>query len=408
MKTFKTNILTPDNDKTIVFLPNVYLTIDDSKIHEISPEEPKREYQDYSHTVCIPGFIDTHVHLSQLRVRGKHSHGLLSWLNEHIFPEELKSESAAYSSQLAEDFFFHLSACGTTTSVVYVAPFPSACDNAFKAADNLGVRSIIGQTLMDINCPEYLCRSTDELISETETLFREWNNRTPLLDYIITPRFAPVCSAKLMHWVGEFSRENNAYIQTHLAENKSELEWVKQLFPQYDNYSEVYAAHNMLGAKTLLGHCIHLSDGELALLRDTESKITHCPDSNFFLHSGTFPLKRVIDHGVPFALASDVGAGTSLYMPAIMKMFIYRQTEHVPSLADCLYYCTLGAAKILGKEKIIGSIEKGKEADLVFIELPPDTSTDAESILSWLVYLSDANSVFATYTAGKEIYSKKA
>ncbi len=143
------------------------------------------------------------------------------------------------------------------------------------------------------------------------------------------------------------------------------------------------------------------------MISQKKSKITHCPDSNFFLHSGTFPLQRVLDQEIDFGLGSDVGAGTSLYMPQIMKMFIYRQEGYHVSLAEALYYSTLGAAKVLEKEHLIGSIEKGKEADLVFIRLPKNIERNSDDILSYVIYLSTSADVAATYVAGKECYKNK-
>ena len=407
MFVIKTNILTPLSDKSLFYKANQYLTIDKSQIIEISSQPASEDYLDYSNTVCFPGFIDLHVHLSQLRVRGKHARGLLQWLNNYIFTEEHKSADPQFASDLAGQFFATLSASGTTTAVVYVAPDPGACDIAFQKARAAELRIIMGQTLMDRNCPENLCRDTEQSLEEAITLYKKWNQATPLLEYVFTPRFAPVCSPELMKGIGEFAATNNAYIQTHLSENKQEIKWVQEVFPDSQNYTEVYEKYGILGEKTLLGHAIHLSDQELAMISQKKSKITHCPDSNFFLHSGTFPLQRVLDQEIDFGLGSDVGAGTSLYMPQIMKMFIYRQEGYHVSLAEALYYSTLGAAKVLEKEHLIGSIEKGKEADLVFIRLPKNIERNSDDILSYVIYLSTSADVAATYVAGKECYKNK-
>ncbi len=405
MKVIKTNILTPLKNKSLLYLTDQYLTIQDSKISDISSRCLAENFLDYSNTICVPGFIDLHVHLSQYNVRGKHATGLLDWLKEYIFAEEKKASDNQYANYLAGQFFTALLSNGTTTAVVYVAPFPEACDIAFQAAKKMGSRIIMGQTLMDRNCPEYLCRDTEQSLDEAISLYKKWHQATPLLEYIFTPRFAPVCSPELMKRIGRFASENNAYIQTHLSENKDEIELVRKLFPDCENYTDVYKRHDLLGEKTLLGHAIHVSDGELKTLRETNSKITHCPDSNFFLHSGSFPLKRVIDFGIDFGLGSDVGAGTTLYMPQIMKMFIYRQDVYRATLAEAFYYATLGAAKVLGKDQLIGSLEKGKEADLVFMQVPRDVKRNTEDILSYLTYLSSSEDVFATYIAGKECYT---
>ncbi len=404
MTHIKTNIVTPLADRTVRFEKNVFIQIENGIIKNIGSQPPPSDYLDYSNTVCFPGFIDTHVHLSQYRVRGKHSNGLLHWLDNYIFAEERKSKNADYAEKVADDFFNALLANGTTTSVVYTAPFAETCDIAFQKAKDLGVRTVMGQTLMDVNCPDYLCSNTDTAIKQSIDMFEKWNLASPLLEYVFTPRFVPVCSSQLMKEVGTYANANNAFIQTHLSENKGEIDWVADLFPQYASYTEVYEKHNLLGAKSLLGHSIHLSENEMKILADTKSKITHCPDSNFFLHSGAFPLYKILDFGIDFALASDVGAGTSLYMPSIMKMFVYRQEDYHIPLSDALYYATYAGAKVLGKEKQIGSIEVGKEADLSFIKIDDIGSKNIDDILSELIYLSNSNSVFATFIAGIERY----
>ena len=331
---------------------------------------------------------------------------LLSWLNNYIFAEEQKSLDQIYSRKLATEFFHELISCGTTTSVVYVAPYRLACESAFEIAADMGIRAFIGQTLMDINCPETMCQKTERLLQEAFDLYHRWHDKNKLLDYIFSPRFAPVCSSLLMKEIGLFAQKNDAYVQTHLSENINELMLIKKLFPDYKHYTDVYKNHLLLTPKTLLGHCIHVSDQELDIIRDTKCKIIHCPDSNFFLHSGIFPLQRINKKGISIAIASDVGAGTSLYMPEIMKMFIYRQNMPVPSLQEALYYSTLGSAVVLGKEDLIGSIEEGKEADLVFIEFPQGEELLLENILSWLIYLSSNKSVISTYIAGQEVYTR--
>lgn len=407
MKTIRINVLTPLADGSISYKKDQYLTIKDGQIRDVLSQPPvSGEYKDYSHLLCLPGFIDLHVHLSQLNVRGKHAKDLLDWLENYIFAEEKKASDHKYAGYLAEKFFSALSACGTTTAVVYVAPDPEACNIAFEKARDSGLRIIMGQTLMDRNCPDYLCRGTQKSLEEAISLYNQWNGANDLLEYIFTPRFAPVCSPELMRGIGKFASENNAFIQTHLSENRHEIQWVKELFPDYNSYTEVYEKHGLLGAKTLLGHAIHLSDEELKILARTHSKITHCPDSNFFLNSGVFPLKKILQHKIDFGLGSDVGAGTTLYMPQIMKMFIYRQDEYPVTPADALYYSTLGAAVVLGKENKIGSIEKDKDADLIMLQKPDNIGDDRDDILSYLTYLSTSRDITYTYVAGKECYGR--
>ena len=130
----KTNILSPLSPEQTSFSKNVYLTISEGLISEIS-SEPSESFQDLSDLICIPGLIDAHVHLSQFHARGKHSTNLLSWLNDHIFAEELRSKDESYAHHIAIDFFQDLLAAGTTTAVIYTSPFKTACDLARAKLD---------------------------------------------------------------------------------------------------------------------------------------------------------------------------------------------------------------------------------------------------------------------------------
>ena len=403
MKIIKTNILNPISSEKSEFIKNIFISIEKSRFFSISKDIINTDFEDLTDCVCIPGLIDTHVHLSQLNVVGRHSPNLLDWLNDFIFVEESKSKNDDYARKVAEEFFTTSIKSGTTTSVIYTAPFKKACEIAFETAKEFGVRAIIGKTMMDCNSSELLKEDTETSFNESVQLFEKWNKETPLLEYIFSPRFAPVCSSKLMKKIGDFARKNNAFIQTHLSENKDEIKWVKELFPNCKSYAEVYEKHNLLGPKTILGHAIHLSDSELKMIKDSNSKIAHCPDSNFFLKSGIFPFEKIKNSNIDFALASDVAAGTSLSMFNVMKMCVYRQDNCAVSPEEAFYYATLGGAKVLGKEDIIGSIEVGKEADLAFIEIPNIKESEKSDLLSELVYLGNERKVKSVFVSGKKI-----
>jgi guanine deaminase len=399
MLRLKTNILTPLADGRVVYLPQRVISIQSGCISAINQSG---DYdQDLSHTFCTPGFIDTHVHLSQHSVRGSHSDHLLKWLNTYIFPQERRSQDARYARESAKTFFTDLIAAGTTTAVIYTAPFAVACQTAFEEAQAAGVRAVIGKTMMDQNCPDYLQEDTTQSVDESIALYEQWHSASPLLDYVFTPRFAPTCSSRLMQQTADFACAHEAYIQTHLSENPDEIAWVKELFPSSSSYTGVYADHGLLTPNTLLGHCIHLQKSEIQLIAEHGSSITHCPDSNFFLKSGAFPWRQIEDAGIPFALASDVGAGTTLVMPHVMHMAHYRQEHTALTLEEVFYRATLAGAEILHKDHIIGSVETGKAADLVLRDLPQSDKHSASSLLSHLTYRSTELPIRRVYIQGQ-------
>ncbi len=406
MITFKTNLLQTLNKNEIDFQKNVFVSIDNltGKIISISKIKPiDKPYINHENKILIPGLIDTHVHLSQYFVRGKQSPSLIDWLNKYIFAEENKSKNDNYAGLVASAFFQDMIKSGTTTVAIYTTVYKNSTDIAFKIAQNLGVRALIGKVMMDCNCPDFLKEDSQKSFDESVELFEKWNNKSKLLDYVFTPRFAPVCSSKLMKKIGDFASKNNAFIQTHLSENLDEMNWIKNLYPKNESYTEVYADNGILSKRTILGHAIHLSPKELNLLRNSESKIAHCPESNFFLKSGRFHWEKISRLEIDFGLASDVGAGTILSMLNSMKMASFRQDLDLVNLSEIFYSATLGAAKVLSKENSIGSIEVGKEADLVFISGFDFKEKTGEEILSELIFLWNEKQVNSVYVSGNKL-----
>lgn len=402
MRNILCNIVNPISSTEAVYLPNQIISLDQGKIVAIRPADAITVCEDYSDCLALPGFIDLHVHLSQYMMRGMYEPALLPWLNKHVFPEEARSAEEPYARKLAKRFFSALASVGTTMSVIYTAPFRNACQTAFEVADEMFVRALIGMTMMDQNSPEALQQSTAKSLEESISLYEQWHGKSPKLDYIFTPRFAPTCSMELMQEVAHYADSKDAWVQTHLSENTDELQWVTDLFG-LSSYTEVYHKAGLLRSNSIFGHAIHLSETELMLLKQSDAKIAHCPDSNFYLKSGEYPLQQIDSVGLMYGLGSDVGAGTTLNMLHHAKMMNYRQSKLPVSPAAALYHMTLGSAKILGMEKCIGSLEVGKEADIVLLSPPDGYEVGAHSLSQMMFFGSEFN-VRETMAAGKVIY----
>ncbi len=400
MPKIKTNVLNPVSPDSVRLQRDCIIHIEDGTIREIASDG---DFDiDHSDCICIPGLIDTHVHLSQYNVRGMHAPHLIQWLEKYIFPEEAKSFNPEYAYQVAQDFFDALIEAGTTTAVLYVSASREATDIAFQVAQEKGIRAIIGKVMMDVNSPATLQEMPEKAMKDSLALYDAWHERSSLLGYIFTPRFAPVCSAGMMREIGKEASRRKAYIQTHLSENLDEIKWVGELFPESKTYTDVYDRAGLLTEKTLLGHCIHLSDEEMAIIKERGAKITHCPDSNFFLKSGAFPWHRTEASGIDFALGSDVGAGTTLSMLEIMKMAIYRQ-EKALSPSEVFYRATVGGARVLSRQDDLGILEKGKQADMVFVRMRDIASRMGEELLSTMIYLPDSRTIESVYVHGNRI-----
>ncbi len=367
---------------------------------------------DHSGLFITPGFIDTHIHYPQTQVIGSYGAQLLDWLNAYTFVEEQKFADPAHCARVAAFFLDELFRSGTTTAMVYCTVHPPSVDAFFAEAEARGARMIAGKVMMDRDAPQALMDDAQRGYDESRALIERWKGRGRL-DYAITPRFAVTSTQAQLDAAGALKREfPDCYLQTHANENKAEIARVAELFPEARNYIDVYARSGLLGPRSVIGHCIHLQESEVATLAESGSVAAFCPTSNLFLGSGLFDQARLAQAGVRIALATDVGGGTSYSMlrtAAEGYKVLQLNGQPWPAL-EAFYRMTLGNARALGLEGRIGSIEPGKEADLVALD-PRATPAlahrmetaggDLKVELFALLMLGDDRAVRQTYVAGE-------
>ena len=367
---------------------------------------------DHSGSFIMAGFIDAHVHYSQTQVIGSHGAQLLDWLQNYTFVEEQKFADPAHCARVADFFLDELFRSGTTTAMVYCTVHPQSVDAFFAAADERGARMIAGKVMMDRDAPEALMDTAQRGYDESKALIQRWRGRGRL-DYAITPRFAVTSTQAQLEAAGALAREfPHCYVQTHANENKAEIARVAALFPEAQSYLDVYARAGLLGPRSVFGHCIHLQESEVAALAESRSVAAFCPTSNLFLGSGLFNQARLRQAGVRIALATDVGGGTSYSMlrTAAEGYKVLQLNGQSWPAAEAFYRMTLGNARALSLDDRIGSIETGKEADLIALD-PHATPALAHRIeaaagnieveLFALVALGDDRAVRQTYVAGE-------
>jgi len=332
--------------------------------------------------VVLPGMVDLHAHLPQLPNAGLGAGlDLLTWLERYIFPLERKFDDAEAAARLAPAAFRAFAAAGTTTLLAYGAVFAASMDGAFRAAEAHGIRAILGKVMMDrITYDEQIDPATilDRSLRESEELCERWHGADDgRLGYAVTPRFAVSCTAEMLLESAALAARTGAWWQTHVAEDPFEIEEVRRLFPEAIDYVDVYDRAGGLGARTILAHAVHLSDRELARLAETDTRIAHCPASNLFLASGIMPLGRHLELGLKVGLGSDVAAGPDPSIFSVMRVGAYAQAarrslardpQPVLGPLDWLRLGSLDGARALGLEARIGSIEAGKDADLIVVD----------------------------------------
>ncbi|MGC2785273.1 MAG: guanine deaminase [Roseiarcus sp.] len=367
---------------------------------------------DHAGSFIMPGFIDAHVHYSQTQVIGSHGAQLLDWLTNYTFVEEQKFADPAHCARAADFFLDELIRSGTTTAMVYCTVHPQSVDAFFAAAEARVMRMIAGKVMMDRDAPTALMDTAQQGYDESKALIERWRGRGRL-DYAITPRFAVTSTEAQLDAAGALKREfPQLYVQTHANENKAEIARVAALFPEAQSYIDVYARAGLLGPRSVFGHCIHLQESEIAALAESRSVAAFCPTSNLFLGSGLFDQARLARAGVRIALATDVGGGTSYSMlrtAAEGYKVLQLNGQSWPAL-EAFYRMTLGNARALSLDDRIGSIEPGKEADLIALD-PRATPALAHRLetaggnleveLFALLALGDDRAVRQTYVAGE-------
>ncbi|HQZ05448.1 MAG TPA: guanine deaminase [Burkholderiaceae bacterium] len=324
--------------------------------------------------IIAPGFVDMHVHFPQIDVIGSPASGLLPWLENYTFPQEARFSDAAHSADAAGFFLTELVRNGVTTALTFATSHPTSVEAFFAEAQRRRMRMICGKVLQDRHSPDGVRDDTVQSLRDTEALIGRWHGKGRL-GYAITPRFAPSCSAAQLRGAGELAaRYPDVWIQSHVAENKDEVAWARELFPQSRSYLAVYDDFGLMRERAIYAHCIHFDDEDRALMRDTGAAAAVSPSSNLFLGSGFFDYAGADRVGFRYGLASDVGGGTSLspFQTMLAAYYVGRegQTKSGLSLSpqQLWWQHTAGAARALGLGGVIGNLQPGCEADFIVLD----------------------------------------
>ena len=413
-------------EATMVYEPDAIVAFGGGVITHFGPAStvqaelpPDVDVRNYGPDALISaGFLDSHVHFPQTPMIAAFGEQLLDWLNKYTFPTERRYADKAFASSVARVFLEECLRNGITTSCVYCTVFPQSVDALFEEAERLGLRIAAGKVLMNRNAPDYLLDTTQSGYDDSKALIAKWHGRDRLM-YAITPRFAPTSTADQLASAGElWSEFPDCYMQTHVSENRSEVAWVKELFPERKGYLDVYDHNHLCRPRAVFGHGIHLTDDELHTMHRTGSAISHCPTSNFFLGSGYLDVFRAADAARPVrvGLGTDLGAGTSFsILLTLNEAYKAAQLNNKVLTAGHAYYlATRGTAHAMYIDDKVGSIAPGMEADLVVLDMKSTPIIDyrmqfvedIDEALFVQMTLGDDRAVQATYVAGNLRYER--
>ena len=397
------------------FWENGAILVEDGRILAVGDyadtRDPEAREIDHRPHIIMAGFIDPHIHFPQVQVVAAWAAQLLDWLNDHTFPIEAQYRDPAHAARMAEAFLDQLLLNGTTTASAFCSVHRESAEALFTAAEVRGMAMLAGKVMMDRNAPDAVLDTAQASYDDSRALIDRWHGRGRL-EYVITPRFAITSTPEQMEMAGTLVREHpDCHIQTHLSENRDEIDFTLSLYPQARDYLDIYETYGLLSDKLLLGHSIHLRPREIARMAETGSRAVFCPTSNLFLGSGLFDEAGLREAGVVSGIATDVGGGTSYSMLQTLnegyKILQLRGQKLAPLSA--FHWITRGNAMALGMADQIGTLDPGSMADLVVLDaratpamaLRMDRAETLEQELFVLQIMGDDRSIRQTYVADK-------
>ena len=394
-------------------------------VFDILPEEYADLFlYDYGDALIFPGMVDLHVHAPQYAFRGMCMDlELMDWLNRYTFPEEEKYENLEYAKVAYGMFVEALKKGATTRSCIFATRHRYATELLMELMENSGLVSYVGKVNMDREASEKLTEESAE-VSAYETF--GWVNATKdkfeNTKPILTPRFIPCCTDKLMEELREIQMAYGIPVQSHLSESKGEIDFVKFLRPDNPFYGDSYNEYDLFGknddintdVKTVMAHCVWSTDDEVELMRRNGVFVAHCPASNMNLTSGIAPIRKYMELGLNVGLGSDVAGGhsDSIFRAItdaiqVSKMYFRMVNEEYKPLvfSEAFYLATKGGGKFFGN---VGSFEEGYEFDAVVMDdsvLPHPQTLNLAERMERAVYLGlDTRNVNAKFVAGRKIF----
>jgi 5-methylthioadenosine/S-adenosylhomocysteine deaminase len=349
--------------------------------------------------VVLPGLINTHTHIPMVLFRGiADDLNLQDWLTKFIFPAEAKNVTREFVVAGTRLGLAEMIRGGTTTYAdMYY--FEDAIAEETKKA---GVRGVLGETVIDFPVPDN--KTWPEAMSYAEKFIQRWKGDS-LITAAIAPHAPYTVNTEHLNEVRALAEKLDAPIIIHLAEAPTETEFMAKT---YNSRPATYLEKiNFLSPRVLAAHVVHVNDEEIATLKRREVGVAHCPQSNMKLASGTSPVPAMLKAGVRIGLGTDGAASNhdlsmweEIDSAAKLHKLIANDPTVVPA-AQALEMATIGGARAIHQEKEIGSIEKGKRADVIIVDLNAPHLTPVYNFYSHLVYAAKASDVSDTIVNGR-------
>lgn len=401
-------VLTMDDSRSII--EKACVCVENGVISYIGNEEAVAHLEaetiiDAQGNLLMPGIINAHTHVAMNLYKGfADDLHLKEWLEEHIFPVEAQFCTYTNVKIGARLGIMEMIASGTTCFADMYYHIPAIAE----VCEELHIRALLGQAIIDFKAPDF--HTPQEAIAATKNLIEQYKNHA-LIRVIPAPHSPYTCSKELLRKSRELALEYNIPLHIHIAETSAEyatsLELHKKTPVQYLHSFDFFAG------KTIAAHCVYVSEEDTAILSQASVHVVHNPQSNMKLVSGIAPVQHFIEAGVNVALGTDGAVSNNaldmfqeMKIAALLQKLNQSNATVLPA-EELVYMCTRGAAKALDLDNEIGSIEVGKKADIIMININQPHLMPLYSIYSHIVYAMQGHDVDTVIIDGTIVYLHK-
>ncbi len=415
----KGNLCYSESPECLTTLPGGYLVYQDGVCAGVFAALPAQfaalPLVDYGDRLVLPGFCDLHLHAPQFAYRGLGMDmELIEWLNQRAFPEESKYDDLDYAQRAYDLFVKAIQQSATTRLCCFATLHVPATLLLMEKLSSAGLRGYVGKVSMDRNAPATLCElNAAQAEADAEVWITQAAGRFDGIAPMLTPRFIPSCSNELLGGLKRLMQTYGAPVQSHLSENRDEIEWVRELCPDTKSYADAYDRYGLLTPRTIMAHVVYPEAEEIDLLKRRGVTVAHCPASNTNIRSGIAPVRKLLKAGVNVGLGTDVAGGQTIDMfravtdTVQMSKLYWRlidQEDSALTLDEAFYLATKGGGAFFGK---VGGFEPGYELDAIVLDdsgLPHPQELTVRERLERALYLPGDCTIVQKYVAGKAIF----
>lgn len=417
LEVFRGNILFTEVPERFTVLERGYVVVEEGKVREVASSLPADcadvPLKDLGDRLLVPSFMDLHIHGPQYAYNGLGmDEELVGWLDRYAFPEEAKFADPDYAKRIYSRVIHTLWRYGTTRAVFFSSLHKEGTKVLLDLLAESGMGGYVGKVNMDRNSPDFLVETTERSLADTEEIAAEYATKYEMVKPIITPRFIPTCTMPLMEGLGDIAARYNLPVQTHLSEAVCEMEWSRELHPDYAYDGQLYDHCGLFGqTPTVMAHCIFSPEEEISIMAERGIFAAHCPYANLNVSGGMMPVRKFLNAGVPVGLGSDIAGGHVFSLSNVMsvavcvsKMVWHQSGKELAPLTtpEVFYMGTKGGGAYFGK---VGSFEPGYDFDALVIDDSSlgDNGRSLQERIQRFIYTGDDRQIVERYARGRKL-----